>query len=438
MRNFIYIVVFYLSLIGLQAQELLTKDEALRISLEQNFDIKVSEKNTEIAKNNTSIYNSGYLPTANVNTGLGYSSNNSELKAQDGATIGVRDAASTNYNASVGLNYLLFDGMNRKYNFKKLKETLNLTELQARQVIENTLLNLYFSYFEVARLTENKQNQKKTLEISKRRLLRTGYSAEYGQSTKLDILNAEVDVNNDSINYLESKRQLLNSKRNLNAVLGRDVSVTSFNVETDVVYAINLNPDDVLTNALANNVLLLQVNKGIELSNYDILIRKSGWMPNVNLTGSYGWNKSINDQPVGFSFASNERYGLNTGVTLGWNIFDGGRTKTSVQNAKITLESRVIEKQQFTEELKRDVYNAWELYKNALFKLEVQRSNVETNKRNFERTNEQYKLGQVTSIDFRLAQINLLNAEQDVSTSKYEAKNAEFQLMYLSGDLLNN
>ena len=147
MRNFVYIVVFYLSLIGLQAQELLTKDEALRISLEQNFDIKVSEKNTEIAKNNTSIYNSGYLPTANVNTGLGYSSNNSELKAQDGATIGVRDAASTNYNASVGLNYLLFDGMNRKYNFKKLKETLNLTELQARQVIENTLLNLYFSFF---------------------------------------------------------------------------------------------------------------------------------------------------------------------------------------------------------------------------------------------------------------------------------------------------
>ena len=40
MRNFVYIVVFYLSLIGLQAQELLTKDEALRISLEQNFDIK--------------------------------------------------------------------------------------------------------------------------------------------------------------------------------------------------------------------------------------------------------------------------------------------------------------------------------------------------------------------------------------------------------------
>lgn len=437
MRKILYIILLSFSMITMHGQELLSKDEALRITLEENFDIKVSEKSVEIAENNSSIYNSGYLPTSNINSGVGYSSNSSKLKAQDGTTVEVENAGSTNLNASLGLNYLLFDGLNRKYSFEKLKESYNLSELQARQVIENTLLNLYFAYFEVARLTEDEQNQKETLDISKRRLLRTEYSAEYGQGTKLDILNAEVDVNNDSINYLDSQRQLLNAKRNLNVVLGRDASITDYQVETDVNYAINLNRESLLDNALSNNVFLLQVQKGIEISSYDILIGKSGWMPNVNLSGSYGWNKSINDNPIGFSFATNQRYGLNAGVSLGWNIFDGGRTRTSVQNAKIAMESREIEKLQFTEELTRDVYNAWEFYQNALYKLEVQESNVETNKRNFDRTNEQYKLGQVTSIDFRLAQRNLLNAEQDLSRSKYEAKNAEYQLLFLSGDLLN-
>ena len=92
----------------------------------------------------------------------------------------------------------------------------------------------------------------------------------------------------------------------------------------------------------------------------------------------------------------------------------------------------------YIHQLTRDVYNAWEFYQNTLFKLQVQETNVQTNQRNFERTNEQYKLGQINSIDFRLAQINLLNAERDLSQSKYDAKNAEYQLLYLAGNLLNN
>ncbi|MCK5815430.1 MAG: TolC family protein, partial [Flavobacteriaceae bacterium] len=140
---------------------------------------------------------------------------------------------------------------------------------------------------------------------------------------------------------------------------------------------------------------------------------------------------------VGFNFAVNQKYGLNAGVSLGWNIFDGGRTKTRVQNAKIAVESQEIEKEQYQQQLTRDVYNAWEFYQNALFKLQVQESNVQTNLRNFDRTNEQYKLGQINSIDFRLAQQNLLKAELDLSQSKYDAKNAEYSLLYLAGDLLN-
>ena len=206
MRRYICIISLALISLGGYSQELLSKEEALKIALEQNYDIKVTEKSTEVAKNNASVYNSGYLPTASVNSGAGYANDNSILEAQDGTTQEVKDAASTNYNASVGMNYLLFDGMNRKYNYKKLKETYNLTELQARQVIESTLLSLYFAYYEVARLSENENNLKQTLAVSKRRLLRSGYSAEYGQSTKLDVLNAEVDVNNDSINFLDSQR----------------------------------------------------------------------------------------------------------------------------------------------------------------------------------------------------------------------------------------
>ena len=77
-------------------------------------------------------------------------------------------------------------------------------------------------------------------------------------------------------------------------------------------------------------------------------------------------------------------------------------------------------------------------YQNALFSLQVQEKNVITNELNFDRTNERYKLGQVTSIDFRQAQVNLINAELSVSNAKYTAKNAELQLLQLAGSLLDN
>ncbi|MCT4698316.1 TolC family protein [Tenacibaculum haliotis] len=433
-----YLIIGFLFVnVSFYGQEILSKEKAVEITLENNYDIRVTKNNLETAKNNKSIYNSGYLPTVVGNAGATYSNNDSDNEFKNGTINSVTGAESKGYNASVGLNYTIFNGFNRQNTFKRLKESYNLTELQARQVIENTLTTLFLAYYEVGRLTENETAQKETLAISKRRLQRAIYSFDYGQNTKLDVLNAEVDVNNDSITYINVKRQLANSKRDLNVVLGRSVN-TPVIVNTNVTYTVDLNLTDVLAKSKTNNANLLQAKKNIELRQLDIKINKAGWMPNVGLTSSYAWSKSNNDAVNDFSPISNTRKGLNAGVNLSWNIFDGGRTKTNVTNAKIALETQEIQKLQQEERLERDVNNAWETYQNALFSLQVQEKNVITNKLNFDRTNERYKLGQVTSIDFRQAQVNLINAELSVSNAKYTAKNAELQLLQLAGSLLDN
>ena len=433
-----YLIIGFLFVnVSFYGQEILTKEKAVEVTLENNYDIRVTKNNLATAKNNKSIYNSGYLPTIVGNAGVTYSKNDTDNEFQDGTVNSVTGAESKAYNASLGLNYTIFNGFNRQNTFKRLKESYNLTELQARQVIENTLTTLFLAYYEVGRLTENETTQKETLGISKKRLQRAVYSFDYGQNTKLDVLNAEVDVNNDSITYLGVKRQLANAKRDLNVVLGRNVN-TPVVVNTNVTYAIDLNLMDVLAKSKVNNASLLQAKKDIELRQLDIKINKSGWMPNVGLTSSYAWNKSNNDATNAFSPISNTRKGLNAGVNLSWNLFDGGSTKTNVTNAKIALETRGIQKQQQEESLERDVNNAWETYQNALFSLQVQEKNVVTSKLNFDRTEERYKLGQVTSIDFRQAQVNLINAELSVSNAKYTAKNAELQLLQLAGVLLDN
>ena len=87
--------------------------------------------------------------------------------------------------------------------------------------------------------------------------------------------------------------------------------------------------------------------------------------------------------------------------------------------------------------LNGDVNNAWSIYQTALFVLKAEEKNLSTNERNFNRTSEQQSLGQITSLEFRQAQLNLLNAKLNYNQAKYNAKNAELALLQLSGELMN-
>ena len=122
---------------------------------------------------------------------------------------------------------------------------------------------------------------------------------------------------------------------------------------------------------------------------------------------------------------------------MSWNIFDGGSTKTRVANAKIALSNQEILQNQQVETIESTLKNTWEEYHNTLFILSAQEQNVITNQNNFDRTEEKYKLGQVSSIEFRQAQINLLNTQTALNNAKFDAKLIELGILQISGQLLN-
>ncbi len=423
-------------------QEVLTKKEALAITLENNFGIKIANNNLEVAKNNSSIYNSGYLPTAAVTSGIDYRNNNQELVFKDRDTnedneIGGDGIITKTYSSSLGLNYTIFDGLGRKYNYQQLKETYNLTELQAKETIENTYLQLFTVYFQIARLSENTSNLEEALMISKRRLERAKYQYEYGQSTRLELLNAEVDINNDSISVINSKQQLSNAKRGLNVILGVEKEV-NYQVETAVDFNKMMNFEDLQQKTLLNNSVLKQNEKNIAISEFNIKINEANYLPSLNFNASYGFNRTENENlinPFGARLITSD--GFNAGLNFTWNIFDGGATKTRVANAKIALENDQILLEQQKVTIHNNLKNTWENYKNQLFILKAQEKNVQTTQNNFDRTQERYKLGQVTSIEFRQAQINLINSKTAFNNAKFDAKLIELQLLQLSGDILN-
>tara|TARA_Y100001958_G_C21224181_1_gene549540 strand:+ start:141 stop:1487 length:1347 start_codon:yes stop_codon:yes gene_type:complete len=441
-----FILVFFilgLNLI-LKGQEKLTKEQALYLALENNFGIQVSKNTTEIQKNNSSFLNSGYLPTVSLSGGSNYVGSDSEIAFPDqfdeqGNPIPNRifeGQESQRFNVGVNLNYTLFDGMGRKYIYKQLKEQYALSELQLRETIEFTMLQLFEVYFNIAQFTESSKIFKENLDISKERQKRAETAFIYGQGNKLSVLNAQVDVTNDSISLIQVNQQLDNYKRDLNLLMNQPIN-QNFDVELDLKFIDNIKIQSWLETANENNVEILKQKRNSKINSYDIKISQSGYLPTVGLVGSYGWNLNKSPATAFFPGTNNTTYSLGVGASLSWNLFDGGRTKILTKNAKLSFENQILVEQEAILSFDRDLENSIQNYRNTKEIYEIQKKQVETATYNFERSQAQYKLGSITAIEFRQAQINLSNAQNQRAVAKYRAKLSELQLIQITGQLLN-
>ncbi len=432
-RKILLISTLILSVgVSVFSQEVLQKNEAIRIAMENNFDIKIETNNVSVAKNNASIENSNYLPSFTGSAAANYATSDGTITPKSGEEQAFSNNETQGYSASVGLQYTVFDGFGRNSYNKILKSNLQISELQARFMIETTILGIFDSYYEVARLSQDVANQKQTMAISGARLKRAQYGFEYGQGSQLDILNAEVDYNNDSITYLTNTQLLANEKRNLNFRLGRDVNI-DFSADTTLVYDDQLTLATLITHSKENNVTLLQQELFLDNAKYNVTYVASSAIPKLSVNANYQYNEnylgatSFNDKATTF--------GPYLGASLNWNIFDGGTTRIRKQNSKIELQNQSINLDKERLNIERNLSNAWTAYQTALFVKNAQQKNVETAKANFDRSVDQYKLGQISNIVFRQAQLNLLNAQLSLNQAKYLAKTAELFVLQISGYL---
>ncbi|MCH1431757.1 MAG: TolC family protein [Flavobacteriaceae bacterium] len=437
-------LLFFGIFTSIQSQKNLTKEEALSIALEQNFGILISRNTTEIEKNNSSLLNSGYLPSVALSSGGNYTESDAEITFpgqvdDQGNPIPNRvfeDQETQRFNAGINVNYTLFDGLGRKYTYKRLKELYALSELQLRETIEFTILQLFEVYFNIAQLTESNAILQDNLAVSQERQKRAEYAFIHGQGNKLAVLNAQVDVTNDSINLIQTKQQLDNAKRDLNLLLNQPME-QAYSVDLSVNFVPEIQIESWLETAAENNIALLKQERNYQINAYDIKIRQSGYLPTLGLVGSYGWNLNKSPASAFFPGTNNTTYSVGIGASLSWNLFDSGRTLTQVKNVKIALENQKFQEEETLLTFERNLRNAQQNYQNAVNIYTIQNKQVETGKYNFDRSQAQYKLGSITAIEFRQAQINLRNAKVQRAAAKYQAKLAELNLIQLSGQLLN-
>lgn len=431
MKNIILLILLFLGF-SLNAQTILTLEQAKTITLANNFGIKIAKNNVVISQNQTDKSVNGYLPTVSANAGLNGNFGGSLQKFGNGNEASTSNAFTWGGNATVQANYTIFD-KRRDLTLEQLKESLSLSNLQLKQTIEQNLLQVYNGYFQIAQLSENVNALLEAINISRERLRRAQYQLDFGQGSGLNVLNAKVDIQRDSVNLLNTKMNLENAKRNLNVSMGRNTN-EDFQVEVDTAIDESLNLESLIEQSKNENIALQVNRKNLAVNEMNLQIIDAEKRPTFSAGASYAFNYS--DNPTGAFIDKSNSRGLAANVGINWTIYDGSRDIRK-QNAVINLTNQKLQINQLQQQLERDIINAWANYQNALFVLQVEENAVDTNRENFSRTEEQVKTGRLTSIEFRQAQLNLLNAQTSLNNAKFDTKLREIQMLQLVGKLID-
>ncbi len=423
------ILIFFILNMGLlPAQELLTLEDAFALALQDNPTIRVARNTARISENNAHIGNAGLLPRLDLQSSANY--RDQELLNN----FGIRtDDQSTTASAGLNFSYTIFNGFGRVYSYKQLKRNAEYGAIQSRFQIENILAGVASAYFAVAKAGENYNISNETLDISRERLQRALNRSQFGQANTIEVLSARVDMNTDSVAFLNARLDYEQAKRSLNVLLNRDPD-TDFTIVSDVRFDPDYRVETLQQLAETQNAEYLLQKQRIEQAETDVNIAASNYYPQISLQSNYAYNQTARDLHIEFD---DPYRNFSAAISLNFNLFNGFKNSIQSQNARIRLKNEQLLKDNLLLNLNSEIKNTWAAYQNSLYVRDVQQKNVQAAELNFSRTRELFNLGQVTTTQFREAQRNLNQARFNLSAAKYNAKLNEIELYRLTGQLLS-
>lgn len=425
------LLLFILSAAGLCAQQAppkLTLQEAVELALQNNFNIKLSQNNAAIAKNNVSVGNAGMLPFVTADVTSANSIQTTRQTRADGTVNNITNARNTGITYGVNLDWTIFDGFAMFANYDRLKELNKLGELGLRDTVQSMVANVITTYYNLISQDAQIRALNGVLATSRTQARYANDKYQVGAASRLELNTALVNANLDTANLINQIQQFRYTKIQLNQLLMRDVQ-TEFVVADTIIVDENLKLADIINEAQTQNPTILagQINK--RLAEINLRQVKATRYPQIAVTSGYTISDSRN--PAGFARVQNAR-GFNYGVTASLNIFDGFNQWRRERNAKLQIQNAELNYKRTQQEIEATISNFFISYASGLELIKIGQANKDLAKRNLELSLEKYRLGNITPLEIREAQRAYLDAQSRFSAAQYQSKLAEITLKQLT------
>jgi len=414
------------------SQELMTLQKALQTGLNNNFSIILQKNQAQIAKNDNTLGNAGFLPSVELNAAQNNNISTTHQEQFSGQTKDVTNAKNSTLNVGFQLNWTLFDGLNMFVSKKMLRVLEDLGENGTRITVEGTVADITMTYYGIIQLFKLVHVAQDAVDLSVQRKRIAGAKLSLGAGSQLMLLQSTVDLNADSTRLIQQLVQLANTKAGFNRLLARDVNM-DFKINDSIRINNTLNYDTLLLKALKQNSRLISARLNQDLARLGVKQAQSERYPALDFAAGYNYN-TLNSQ-TGF-LQYNQSYGLSYGFSLSYTLFNGFNVNRAIKNARILMNSGEVETQDVEQELHAEILKLRNQHQSSLAVVKMQLTNVEVARENVKVAFEKYKLGSLNDVELREIQQKQIDAEYQLILSQFEAKKSEIELLRLSGELL--
>jgi outer membrane protein TolC len=431
MKNSLRVLVLLLLSTACYAQEKLTLQQAIELTLQNNFDIQLRSNQVSVAKNNVSLANAGILPLITGNFTNNHSVQNSEQTLANGTQQQQDNAKNANTNVGINLNWRIFDGFAMFANYTRLQKLQTSGELNFRLTVENTLSDVMNTYFDLVRQNQYIHSFLSAVEVSQIRLKNSQTRYSIGKASKLEVLAAKVDLNTDTTNLMRQQDAFQQAKTQLNLLMGRSLE-TNFTVSDTIALQGTFTYAELLQAVQTKNPEIRLADIQQQVAKLNLTQVRASRYPGISL--NTGYNFSNSSSALGFAREATGR-GFTYGITASMPLFNGFLQSRNEKNANLGVNSAQIQFKQTQKRIQAQLQQAYQTYTTNLVLVRLETQNQETAKQNMDISLDKFRLGSLSAIEFREAQLNYLNASARTSDAQFQAKQAEITLKQLSGEL---
>ena len=421
---------------GYAQLRMLTIEEAVAAALKNNYDILLLKNDSAVYALNNSYAKAAFLPRFNASSAVLFNNNNLKQKLADGSERKQDGIRSNNINASLNMNWTVFDGFRMFATRDKLAEFVTLGSLTIKNQLINTISDIIKTYYNIVRQKQQRKAIEEQMAINEERVKQAEKKLKVGLGAKPELLQAKLDLNAQKAALLQQLTLIEKLKDQLNQLMVFEPG-TNYEVADSIVFDNTLVAGDIFNSAEKNNTELQVAKQNIQLANTTLRERKADRFPVVSLNSAYNYNKTTNKLVVNnFTPLFNRNHGFNYGVSISIPILNSFTVKRQIKEAKLDIEYQQLIYDYQKSKINIAISNAYKDYELQKKTLDLEESNIILAKENVYIAVERLRLGISTSLELRETQKSLEDAYNRLIAARYNTKVAETELLRLRGSLV--
>ncbi len=425
------VMLLYGSLISAQEVRSMTVDEVMTLALQNHQQLKLSEKNIYISKQQTEVTKLQKLPTITASTSQFYLGNALIIDKDFSNSTNV---AMPHYGSSYGVqaSQLIFKGglVKKSIEMADLREQLAELDLEKNQ--QDVKFLVLSNYLDVYKLKNQEQIFLNNKKLAQERLKNVQKFNQQGMVTRNEVIRGELAIKNldQGLLTLSNNKKILNYNLDIalglpqNTEIDPTESLDGKNLGKDIGYYMEM--------AYQNNPQLKSANANIAVAQKNIEIINTDKMPTLSGFGGYNMQRPITTRTPVLDMYSNS---WQAGISLSYNIDNLYKTKERLKVGELQKSQAQDALTLTKQNIDMTVNAAYVKYQESIDQAKLMDDAQKLAEENYKITEAKYLNQLAVQAEMIDAQNQKLQAELDFVTAEINVLYQYYNLLKSTGSL---